>query len=138
MFHTDVYFVVQLRMDKAFQANLTIKLDYVKQNVGGGYIDDINHTDYGKFITPVNGTYQFIVTVMNANQPGVYGLLVVNGVQESTSYAGEISLQMGMATTVVHLDAGDHVWIENDVDSSGHEYRKGYTSFSGHLIRADQ
>ena len=136
MLHTDVYFVVQLGTDKAFQANLTIKFDKVKQNVGGGYIDNTNSTDYGKFIAPMNGTYQFIVTIMNENQD-VYGNLMINGVLESESYAGVVTLQMGMATAVIYLKTGDQVWIKNSQSDSGGMYRAGYTSFSGHMIRAD-
>ena len=85
----------------------------------------------------MNGTYQFIVTIMNKYQDDVYGKLMVNGVSESISYAGQAKLQMGMATTVVHLNAGDQVWIEKGQHGSGHMYRQDYTSFSGHLIHAD-
>ena len=136
MLHTDVYFVVQFGTDKAFAANSTIKFDKVKQNVGGGYIDDTNSANYGKFIAPVNGTYQFIVNVMN-RKLYVYGLLMVNGVLESRSFAGMEELQMGMATAVVHLNAGDQVWIENSPYGSKNMYNAGFTSFSGHMIRAD-
>ena len=88
IFHTDVYFIVQLSTDKAFDYSLIIQLDDVKQNIRGGYIDDTNNIDYGKFITPVNGTYQFIVTIMNKDSGAIYGELIINGVKVSQSYSG--------------------------------------------------
>ena len=41
-----------------------IKFDRVITKVSG-YIDDVNNADYGKFIAPENGTYQFNVIVFN-------------------------------------------------------------------------
>ena len=63
-----MYFEVRLGPDRTFPADSIVQLDNVKQNVGGGYIDYTNSTNYGKFIIPVNGTYQFIVTIMDAHQ----------------------------------------------------------------------
>ena len=132
IFHTDVYFAVQLSADKAFNNSSIIQLDDVKQNVGGGYIDDNNNVDYGKFIAPVTGTYQFIVTTMNKASP-IYGELIINGGMVSQSYSGSSQPQTGITTTVVPLNAGDKVWIKS---RNVNEYRARFTSFSGHLIHA--
>ena len=37
---------------KSFPGVQIIKFDRVITNVGGGYIDDVNNTNYGKFIAP--------------------------------------------------------------------------------------
>ena len=54
-----VHFTVGLSQDTTFVDREIIKFDKVITNTGGGYIDDVNNTDYGKFIAPQNGTYQF-------------------------------------------------------------------------------
>ena len=130
-----VYFVVQLGTDQMFPANSIIQLDDVKENVGGGYINDTTNADYGKFIAPVGGTYQFIVTIMNKYSAKVYGDLMVNGVIQSSSFAGQKHLQTVMAATVVNLNVGDMVWVKGHHSAT---YRaKGFMSFFGHLIHAD-
>ena len=61
----DVHFTVRLGSDTSVPKGELVKFDKVISNVGAGYIDDSGHTDYGKFIVPISGTYQFLVTITN-------------------------------------------------------------------------
>ena len=58
-FPSEIYFMVSMTYDASFVDKEIIKFDKIITNVGGGYIDNVNNADYGRFIAPRNGTYQF-------------------------------------------------------------------------------
>ena len=71
-----VYFTVGLTTSRTFSPE--IKFDKIITNIGGGYIDDVNNADYGEFITPLNGTYEFNANFYNENNL-IGGDLMKNG-----------------------------------------------------------
>ena len=115
----------------------TVKFDTVITNVGGGYIDDSTHADYGSFIVPVNGTYQFLLTIMNSDMNlNTYlkaDLWVNNDFKVNMQVKDE--KQVGTCHLVQKLNEGDNVRVRSVSYNNYYEYF--YTSFSGHLIRAD-
>ena len=74
----DVYFTVGLFVHGTFLNNEIIKFNRVINNIRGGYIDDVINADYGKFIAPHNGTYQFNANLFS-NGKLIGGDLMKNG-----------------------------------------------------------
>ena len=124
-----------MSQDTAFPPREIIKFDQPVINVGGGYIDDNNSTDYGKFIAPQNGTYQFNAHVYNINTT-IGADLRKNGALITAAKNGGV----GSATLSAILDLveGDEVYLVRP-EWVGDEARFNlfFTSFSGVLIRAD-
>ena len=114
-----------------------VKFDEVITNVRGGYIDNASNADYGKFMAPVSGAYQFLVTIGNSN-------LATNDkakISMRVNHVWKMSLQVdGKADLdtchlVVKLNEGDKVWVMS-VTHDPNYFMGWYTSFSGHLIHA--
>ena len=114
-----------------------MKFDEVITNVGDGYVNNASKADYGKFIAPVSGAYQFLVTVGNSN-------LVTNDkvkISMRVNNVWKISLQvedkadLGTYHLAVKLKEGDKVWVMS-VTHDPNYFTGWYTSFSGHLIHA--
>ena len=113
-----------------------IKFDSIITNVGGGYIDDDNNVDYGKFIVPVNGTYMFSLSVFHeANKIGM-DLMKNNDefiIAAKTGY--DISASV---TAILDLQEGDRVWVRKPgYVSTKTKYGVWVSSFSGFLIRTE-
>ena len=127
-----MYFTVGLSDYKTFREWEIIKFDKIITNIGGGYIDDVNSTDYGKFIAPGNGTYQFSASFFNfsnragadLNKNGEFIMVADNG---HDGYGG--------LCVIFDLKEGDEVylvkpyWVGNDVT-----FHAFITSFSGFLV----
>ena len=129
----DVFFTVGLSVHTTFRRLEIIKFDRVINNVGGGYIDDVNNADYGKFIAPVNGTYQFNANLFS-NGKAIGADFIRNGA------GGVIAMNNGGAgnagfSVILDLTAGDEVWLQITTwaDASA-SYNRYYNSFSGVLI----
>ena len=120
---------------KTFMEHEIIKFDKIITNVGGGYIDESSNADYGKFIAPQNGTYQFNANLYNGND--IIGAdLAKNGAfitANSNGGSGATSL-----SAVLDLVVGDDVylyrphWVANNA-----QYNKYCSSFSGVLLCTD-
>ena len=124
-------FMVQLTSHKAFTAHSVIQFDRVMVNIGGGYISDNTSADYGKFIAPVTGSYQFIAVVFSENSK-VGAFLHVNGpinIRTSSGPGGGT----GVASTVVQLEKNDQVYLESTTWGAN-ELNRYFSFFSGHLI----
>ena len=128
-----VYFTVGLTTSRTFSPE--IKFDKVITNVGGGYIDDVNNADYGKFIAPLNGTYQFNANIYNENNL-TGGDLMKNGrlvVLTKNGGGGPASI-----SAIVDLKVGDEVYLKRPTwVLPNTEYDRYFTSFSGVRIHAD-
>ena len=119
----------------AFLNREVIKFDRPVINVGDGYIDDNNSTDYGKCIATQNGTYQFNANLYHGNT-AIGADLVKNGIVITATKNGAD----GSATLSAILDLveGDEVylarppWVGDEA-----KFNHFFTSFSGVLIRAD-
>nr|KAG5701222.1 hypothetical protein BaRGS_008598 [Batillaria attramentaria] len=112
-----------------------IVLHNVFTNVGDGF-----DTQTGYFTAPMSGLYQFHANFMSNDFPQyvhaaimVDQLLVAVGISDSRhSYFDDVGI-----AAVVHVNAGQRVFLKN-VDSRANSYYGGdYTSFSGFLLRAD-
>ena len=113
-----------------------IKFDRVITNIGGGYIDDVNNADYGKFITPQNGTYQFNFNLYN-EVAKVGADLVKNGALIISVISGKDG-GSGSVNAILDLTEGDAVYLKKPLwVADGSVYHRYFTSFSGVLIRAD-
>ena len=130
---TGVHFTVGLSSDTTFGTLLIIKFDKIITNVGGGYIDDVDNTDCGKFIAPGNGTYQFNANLFNGNK-AIGADLRVNGrngiIAASNAGSGTASLN-----AILDLKQGDKVYLEKPLWVANDTlYDRYFTSFSGFLI----
>ena len=126
--------MVSMTYSARLEDNQIIKFDKIITNVGDGYIGDVSNADYGKFIAPGNGTYQFIVNVYNHN--ALIGAdLEKNGVPiiSTKENGGSASL-----SAILDLMEGDAVYLMKPgwvADAT--LYNRYFTSFSGVLICAD-
>ena len=131
-----VYFTVGLSTYTEFLEQEIIKFDKVITNIGGGYIDDDNHADYGKFITPQNGTYQFNANLYNKDKVIGADLRVNSGrAVIATRNAGSGTTSF---SAILDLKENEEVYLTRPEWVSDYtEYDKYFTSFSGFLIRLD-
>ncbi|XP_060592021.1 caprin-2-like [Ruditapes philippinarum] len=115
--------------------------DQVKLNQGSGY--DNRH---GTFRAPVNGTYQISATLSSTpNNVGFHVAFVKNLASNSVGYlyadANQPHWQEKSTSLVLHLNAGDDVWISCLSDSTIHGDQTGtsafHSHFSGFLISKD-
>ena len=59
------HFTIVLSQNTMLLWQEIIKFDRIITYIGGGYIDDVSNNDYGKFIVPEKGTYQFNLIIYN-------------------------------------------------------------------------
>ena len=86
-----MFFTVKLATTRFFQGD-EIRFDFIITNRGEGY------DNYSRFITPVNGTYFFIVTIANEyDNTDVQASLVVNSIAQTKAQAnGREQFQTGL------------------------------------------
>ena len=120
--------------DKSFAANQIITFNRIITNTGGGYIDDVNNADYGKFIAPKNGTYQFSASFYDENTM-IGADLRKNGeeiIGASNGGGGPANL-----TAILELKERDEVYLlKPDWMPNNELHNKYFTSFSGSLSRS--
>ena len=126
--------MVRLNTHRSFANNEITKFNKIITNVGGGYIDDDNNAEYGKFIAPCNGTYQFSATFSNGDTYIGADLCMNNGgliIAANNGGVGAASL-----SAILDLQESDQVylrkplWVDNEA-----AYNHYFTSFSGILVR---
>ena len=119
--------------DASFVDRQIIKFDKIITNVRGGYIDDVNNANYGKFVAPQNGSYQFTANLVS-NDKLIGANLVKNGmfiIGANNGGDGPASL-----SAILDLKDGDQVYLEKPVfvaDDAAYDHY--FTSFSGALLR---
>ena len=86
--------------------------DDVTTNIGGGYISNSSSSDYGKFIVPVNRTYQFIVTLSAASLNYIGSSLYINSVYEGYVRSASSRYSEATMSRVVSLEEGTKVWVK--------------------------
>ena len=102
-------------------------------NVGGGYINDSNNADYGRYIAPVKGTYHFSATVSSDNFDAGFDFEKNQNVLYSTYNGGDGTTSL---SAILDLEAGDAVYLERlDWVGDNAEYNHNYNSFSGFLVQ---
>ena len=129
-----MYFTVGFSQHKQFpNINETIKFDRIITNVGGGYIDDVTNADYGKFIVPGNGTYQFNA-ILFSNGPEAGAHLMKNSTIITSAW-NALDGSAGLSA-ILDLTEGDKVYLQRAVWQSGNTvYHEYMNSFSGFLIQ---
>ena len=129
-----MYFTVGFSQHKRFpNINETIKFDKVITNVGGGYIDDVTNADYGKFIVPGNGTYQFNAILYSGGQPAGAHLMKNSAIISSAWNGNDGS---AVLSTILDLTEGDEVYLQRAIWTTVNNIYHSYlNSFSGFLIQ---
>ena len=82
-------------------------------------------------VTFFPGTYQFTLTVMNADNSPLDGALVLNKMVQCKAYARHTELNTGVCVATVTVTSSEAVYVTSDRNST---FRATYTSFSGHLV----
>ena len=103
--------------------------DTVKTNMGDGY-----HVGDGIFIVPSSGLYVFAWTVTVQTHGWASVEIVVNAEVLGSAFAdGPTGWGDGAGIIVVHVNAGDHVFIRMQENGVGpiNSNARGRTSFSG-------
>jgi hypothetical protein len=116
--------------------NQVIVFDRVVTNIGNAYN---NHG--GIFTAPVSGAYEFAVTIMSEPGHVMHADILKDGTDELCHmYASSAEYDTSTCVVMVHLIAGNDVWIRHNIPwSESNEGIKGshFSAFSGHLIQAD-
>lgn len=121
----------------SFGTKQPVVFDKVITNVGGAY--DSRH---GSFRAPVDGIYKLSFSALQGKSTMWIGLeLVRDGTVIARVKTGDNGYwNLGTNVITIRLNAGDDVWVRHmtDTDSKHVVADKGFfTSFSGHLIKAD-
>ena len=117
-------------LTKSQSSNGKVEFDKIISNHGNCW-NSITDT----FKAPTKGLYCFTLTIMNGNKTYVYGRIMrENSNLQSTRVDGSHYFNMGTASAVVLLGAGEHVYAEVE---HGILYSDStlYTHFVGFLIQ---
>ncbi|KAH3710163.1 cerebellin-3-like [Dreissena polymorpha] len=114
-----------------------IVFDNVITNIGGGYSPVDGH-----FTAPVRGAYAFFVVLTNTPGHSASIQLLRNGGWLGSVLADDesnVSYTTSTLAVTAQIEAGDQVWVQNELKFSAQEQIDGanWTSFSGHLIQAN-
>ena len=127
-----VHFLVGLTEHYSVDGNEIIKFDKIINNIGRGYMDDANSTDYGKFVAPGNGTYQFNA-IIYSQTIWIAADLMKN--EEHIIIANNGGGGPGSLSVVLDLKEGEKVYLKKTHwVLNGAVYDKYITSFSGVLV----
>nr|KAG5705828.1 hypothetical protein BaRGS_030718 [Batillaria attramentaria] len=112
-------------------ASGTVVMERTYTNQGSAY-----DTHSGTFHAPVSGTYAFFVTIRPYADTTVYVDITLEGSARARAYAAHNYLQ-ATAHVVLHVSAGQRVWLKNGSSSNCDLYGNTYSHFSGFLVQAD-
>ena len=118
-------------MSNAWSGSGKVPFDKIISNYGHGW-NSIIHT----FKVPIKGLYFLILTVMNAGSSSAESWLNRGSTRVALAHAhGGHSYNVGTVSTVLLLDAGEHVYAQHAYGTlhSGSQYH--YTYLAGFLIR---
>lgn len=111
-----------------------VKYNQVQFNIGGGYRKYSGH-----FVSPVNGTFVFFLSLQPFPGSKASFLITVNNRGMVEAVSGKIPNEYNMSSNmvIVSLRQGDHVWVMShptwSVDPRQHLQYQG-NSFSGFLL----
>lgn len=122
-----VAFTASLSHDINVAVGQTVIFDRVLLNLGNAY-----HETYGHFTAPVDGIYQFAVSLLN-NGRNAYFTLTKNGNEHLVYIYSRHDFVPGTSVIEVQLQARDVVFVKATTDGDLDEGH--YCVFSGFLIQ---
>ncbi|CAG00942.1 unnamed protein product [Tetraodon nigroviridis] len=113
-----------------------LRFDDVVTNIGGNY-----EGATGKFTCKIPGTYFFIYNVLMRGGDGtsMWADLIKNGLVRASAIAQDQDQSYDYASNsvILHLDAGDEVFIKLDGGKAHGGNSNKYSTFSGFILYAD-
>ncbi|XP_053721438.1 C1q-related factor-like isoform X1 [Synchiropus splendidus] len=113
-----------------------LRFDDVVTNIGGNY-----EGASGKFTCKIPGTYFFIYNVLMRGGDGtsMWADLIKNGLVRASAIAQDQDQSYDYASNsaILHLDAGDEVFIKLDGGKAHGGNSNKYSTFSGFILYAD-
>ncbi|KAK7495898.1 hypothetical protein BaRGS_00012888 [Batillaria attramentaria] len=125
------FFAYHLSSRLSVLASGTVIMERTYTNQGSAY-----DTHSGTFRAPVSGTYAFFVTIRPYTDTPTLVYITLEGSTRATAYASHNYLQ-ATAHVVLHLSAGQRVWLRNGYSVNHDLYGGAYSHFSGFLVQAD-
>ena len=118
-------------LSKVHSGSGKVPFDKIISNYGGGW-NSIIHT----FKVPTKGLYFLILTVMNGGSSSAYSWLMCGSTHVALAYAdGRHPYNVGTVSTVLLLDAGEHVYAQNAGGTLHSGSPHHYTYLAGFLIQ---
>ncbi|XP_060554033.1 heavy metal-binding protein HIP-like isoform X2 [Ruditapes philippinarum] len=128
-----VVFKARLNANTAAPAGQVIVFPTVLFNEGDAYSNDT-----GEFTATTNGTYLFTIALcVQANKYLYVGIMVDGVAYTRTNIYGDANYGCHTADTIAVLKAGQSVWVQSSVSSSGNilQHSSSYwNTFSGVLL----
>lgn len=125
--HTPIAFTARLPHDISLGAGQTVVFDTLLLNLGNAY-----HETYGHFSAPVNGIYQFAVSLLNDGRQSDF-LIMKNGNELLAQLYSKIGYVPSSNLIVIQLQAGDVIFVK--AWAAGNLDESHYCVFSGFLIQ---
>ncbi|KAK3099606.1 hypothetical protein FSP39_006951 [Pinctada imbricata] len=101
-------------------------------NVGNSY-----HKETGMFVCTIPGYYAFSANILIAPGSAIRTTIVQNGSVMQQIYSGDpTNHSNGGATVVLHVRAGDLVWVRLET-TDGHHVIDWESNFTGFLLYKD-
>ena len=120
-----------IALSKVYSGSGKVPFDKILSNYGGGW-NSIIHT----FKVPTKGLYFLILTVMNRGNSPAYSWLMRGSTRVALAYAtGGHPYNVGTVSTVLLLDAGEHVYAQHGGGTLHSGSPHHYTYLAGFLIQ---
>ena len=125
--HTPIAFTARLSHDISLGAGQTVVFDTPLLNLGNAY-----HETYGHFSAPVDGIYQFAVSLLNDGNQSYFEIMK-NGNEVLASLFSKADYVPLSNIIVIELQVGDVVFVK--ALTAGNLDETYYCVFSGFLIQ---
>ena len=118
-------------LSKIWSGSGKVQFDKIISNYGHGW-NNITHV----FNVPTKGLYFLILTVMNREGSSAYSWLMRGSTRVALAYAAAANpYNVGTATTVLLLDAGEHVYAQHGRGKLNSANPQHYTYLAGFLVK---
>ena len=118
-------------LSKDYSGSGKVPFDKIISNYGGGW-NSIIHT----FKVPTKGLYFLVLTVMNSGRSPAYSWLMRGSTRVAQAYAdGGHLYNVDTVSTVLLLDAGEHVYAQNTGGTLRSANPQHFTYLDGFLIQ---
>ena len=118
-------------LSKDYSGSGKVPFDRIISNYGNGW-NNITHV----FNVPTKGLYFLILTVMNSGGSNAYSWLMHGSSHVALAFAsGRHTDNVGTVSTVLLLEAGEHVYAQHDGGKLFSANPQHYTYVAGFLIQ---